>query len=184
MAKAAMQQNHGRAGPVGRIPDSSTVVVQVVLFAWNRQGQSAMRFEILQVVVIGCHRISVQCSSFRRDDVQGASVGTTTSKSWRKTGGSSVREGADEENPEKPNSLPIRSVCHPEMTIIGSITTVLFTYTATAESSIGEFIMNEFWFTDPIAICFAAAGLGLLALVVWFIKMDLRHRPKRAKKLP
>jgi len=95
-----------------------------------------------------------------------------------------VREGADEENPEKPNSLPIRSVCHPEMTILGSITTVLFTYTATAESSIGEFIMNEFWFTDPIAICFAAAGLGLLALVVWFINMDFRHRPKRAKKLP
>jgi hypothetical protein len=95
-----------------------------------------------------------------------------------------VREAADEENPEKPNNLPIRSVWHPEITILGLITTVLSIQTVTAESRIGEFIMNEFWFTDPIAICFAAAGLGLLALVVWFIKMDFRHRPKRAKKLP
>ena len=183
MAKAAMQQNHGRAGPEGRIPDSSTVVVQIVLFAWDRQGQSAMRFEILQVVVIGCHRITVQCSSFRRYDVQGASVGTTTSKSWRKTGKSSVRDAADQENPEKPNNLPMQPVWHPEITILFSITTVLPIYTGIAKSRIGEFIMNEFWFTDPIAIFFAAAGVGLLALVVWFIKMDLRHRPRRTKKL-
>jgi hypothetical protein len=89
-----------------------------------------------------------------------------------------------EKNPEKPNNLPIRSVWHPETTILGSIATVLYIYTVTAESRTGEFIMNEFWFTDPIVIFFVAAGLGFLALVVWFIKMDLRHRPKRAKKSP
>jgi hypothetical protein len=86
--------------------------------------------------------------------------------------------------PEKPNNLPIRPVWHPEITMPGSITAVLSIYTETVEIRNGEFIMNEFWFTDPIAICFAAAGLGLLALVVWFIKMDLGRRPKRAKKLP
>jgi len=44
--------------------------------------------------------------------------------------------------------------------------------------------MNEIWLSDPIAIAFAGAGLGIVTLAFWFIKMDLHHRPKRLKKAP
>ncbi len=52
MAEAAMQKDHGRAGPECRIPDSSAVVIQVALLAGDRQGGGTMRFEILKVVVV------------------------------------------------------------------------------------------------------------------------------------
>jgi len=52
MAEATMQQDHGRARPVCRVPDSSPVVVHVTLIAGHGQGQGAMRFEILEVVVV------------------------------------------------------------------------------------------------------------------------------------
>ena len=44
--------------------------------------------------------------------------------------------------------------------------------------------MNDIWLADPIAIAFAAAGVGILILAFWFIRMDLHHRPKRLKKAP
>ena len=52
MAEATMQQDHGRAGPVCRVPDSSAVVIHVALIACDRQGRGAMRLEILKVVVV------------------------------------------------------------------------------------------------------------------------------------
>src|SRR5208282_945399 len=55
MAEATMQQDHGRAGPVCRVPDSSTVVVHVALIACDRQGHGAMGFETLKVIVVRFH---------------------------------------------------------------------------------------------------------------------------------
>jgi len=52
VTEAAMQQDHGRAGPVCRVPDSSAVVFQVALIACDRQGRGAARFEVLEVVVV------------------------------------------------------------------------------------------------------------------------------------
>ena len=52
MAEATMQQDHRRAGPVCRVPDSSTVVVHMAFIACERQGRGTMRFEILKVVVV------------------------------------------------------------------------------------------------------------------------------------
>ena len=52
MAEAAMQQDHGRARPVGRVLNSSTVVIHVTLVARDRQGRGALRFEFLEVVVV------------------------------------------------------------------------------------------------------------------------------------
>jgi hypothetical protein len=52
MAEAAMQQDHGKAGPVCRVPDPSTVIFNVALIAGDRQGGGTMRCEILKVVVV------------------------------------------------------------------------------------------------------------------------------------
>jgi len=52
MAEAAMQQDHGRAGPVRYIPDPHTIVFDVALIACDRQGRGPMRFEVLKVVVV------------------------------------------------------------------------------------------------------------------------------------
>ena len=52
MAEAAMQKDHGRAGPECRVPNSSTVVINVALLACDRQGGGTMRFEIRKVVVV------------------------------------------------------------------------------------------------------------------------------------
>ncbi len=51
MAEAAMQQDHGSAGPVCRVPDSRTVMAHVALIAGGRQRCSTVRFEMLEVVV-------------------------------------------------------------------------------------------------------------------------------------
>ena len=52
MAEATMQQDHGRAGPVCRVPNSSAVVIHVALIACDGQRRGAMRLEILKVVVV------------------------------------------------------------------------------------------------------------------------------------
>jgi hypothetical protein len=44
--------------------------------------------------------------------------------------------------------------------------------------------MDNLWFSDPVVICFELAGIALVALTFWFIKMDLQLRPKKLKKLP
>ena len=52
MAEATMQQDHRRAGPVCRVPDTRTAVFDVALSARDRQGRGAMRLEILKIVVV------------------------------------------------------------------------------------------------------------------------------------
>jgi hypothetical protein len=55
MAEAAMQQDHGRAGPVSRVPDPSTIAFDVALIFCNRQRRGAIRFKFAEVVVVGFH---------------------------------------------------------------------------------------------------------------------------------
>jgi len=55
MAKAAMQEAHGRAGPVGCVPDPSTVVFDVALLICDRQRRGAGRFKPDEVVVVSFH---------------------------------------------------------------------------------------------------------------------------------
>jgi Segregation and condensation complex subunit ScpB len=52
MAEAAMQQDHGRAGPV---PDPSTVAFDVALIICDRQQRGAIRFKPAEVVVVSFH---------------------------------------------------------------------------------------------------------------------------------
>lgn len=55
VAKAAMQQDYGRTGAVCGEPDPRAIVIHVTLIACDRQGSGAMRFEILEVVVLRQH---------------------------------------------------------------------------------------------------------------------------------
>ena len=43
MTQATMQQDHGRAGPIGSVPNSSAVMVHVAMTVRDRQGRGAMR---------------------------------------------------------------------------------------------------------------------------------------------
>jgi hypothetical protein len=52
MAEAAMQQDHGRAGSVRCVPDSSAVVFNVALIISDRQRQGAIGFKLAEVVVV------------------------------------------------------------------------------------------------------------------------------------
>src|SRR6185312_2876081 len=51
----AMQQDHGRAGPVRCVPDPSIVVFDVALTLCNRQRRGAVRFKPAEVVVVLFH---------------------------------------------------------------------------------------------------------------------------------
>jgi hypothetical protein len=53
MAHTTMQQNHGRTGPVNRVPDSSAIVVHVTLIACDRQRRGTLFFENPEFVVVG-----------------------------------------------------------------------------------------------------------------------------------
>ena len=55
VAEPAMQQDHGRAGAIGRVPDAGAVIVHVALLACRRQRRSALRFEFFEVVVVWFH---------------------------------------------------------------------------------------------------------------------------------
>ncbi len=50
-----MQQDHGRARAICRIPDSRAVVIDVAVIACDRQGRGAVRCEIAEVVVVRFH---------------------------------------------------------------------------------------------------------------------------------
>ena len=52
MAEAAMQQDHGRAGPIRCVPDPSPVVFDVVLIIGDWQWRSAVRFKPAEVIVV------------------------------------------------------------------------------------------------------------------------------------
>jgi hypothetical protein len=58
MAESAMQQDHGRAGPVYCVPDPSAVVFDVALIICDRQRRGAVRFKLVEVIVI-CFHITV-----------------------------------------------------------------------------------------------------------------------------
>jgi hypothetical protein len=55
MAEAAMQQDHGRAGPITGVPDPSSLVFDVALIICNRQRGGAVRFEFPEVVITNFH---------------------------------------------------------------------------------------------------------------------------------
>jgi hypothetical protein len=55
VAQATMQQDHGRTGPVSRVPDSRPVVLHVALIVCSRQGRGALLFENPEVVVVRFH---------------------------------------------------------------------------------------------------------------------------------
>ena len=55
MSEATVQQDHGRAGSVCRVPDTSAVVIHMALIVRGRQRRGTMRFEILEVVVLWFH---------------------------------------------------------------------------------------------------------------------------------
>jgi hypothetical protein len=52
VAEATMQQDHRRAGPVCRVPDSSAVMVDIALVVRDWQRRGTMRFEIPEIVVV------------------------------------------------------------------------------------------------------------------------------------
>ena len=54
-AQAAVQQDHGRAGPVRCIPDPTAIVFDVALITRDRQRRGAVRFESAEIVVIRFH---------------------------------------------------------------------------------------------------------------------------------
>ena len=55
MAEAAMQQDHGRAGLIGYVPDQSTVMVNVTLIICDRQRRGTVRFKPAEVIVVRFH---------------------------------------------------------------------------------------------------------------------------------
>src|SRR5262245_26492689 len=55
MAEAAMQQDHGRAGPIRGVPEPSTVVFDIALISCDRQRCGALRFKPAEVVVVRFH---------------------------------------------------------------------------------------------------------------------------------
>ncbi len=51
VAKATVEQDHGRPRPVGCVPDPGAVVLHIPLAIRDRQRRGALRFESLQIVV-------------------------------------------------------------------------------------------------------------------------------------
>lgn len=54
-----MKQDQGRAGSVIGVPDPSSLVFDVALIIWHRQGCGALRFEFTEVVIVNFHLISI-----------------------------------------------------------------------------------------------------------------------------
>lgn len=57
MAKAAMQQDHGWAGPVRDVPDPGTIMFDVALIICGRQLGGTVRLEPAEIIV-ACFRVA------------------------------------------------------------------------------------------------------------------------------
>jgi hypothetical protein len=74
MSEATVQQDHGRAGSVCRVPNTSAVVIHMALIVRGRQRRGTMRFEILEVVVLWFHVNLTEGRIFASEKLQTATA--------------------------------------------------------------------------------------------------------------